>query len=58
MNKFSKEQLQPISLAEARGILGDASEDMSDAEIENLVYNLTFLARSYVQESSIYEGIQ
>lgn len=55
MNELSKEELQPISIAEARRIMGSPSQEMTDEGVENLIYNLTFIARMYVRKGSINE---
>lgn len=38
-----------MSVAEARRIMGGASDSMSNDEIEKAIYDLTAIARSYIK---------
>lgn len=40
-----------ISVSEARRIMGDLSVSLSDTEIQEIIYNLTAIARTYVRSS-------
>lgn len=38
-----------ISVHEARIIMGDGAEEMSDEEVQEAIYNLTSIARQYIK---------
>lgn len=48
MNDIGKQSLEPISISEARKVMGKAADDMTDEEIEEAIYNLTAIARSFL----------
>lgn len=49
MNDVGAQNLEPISISEARKIMGSSADDMTDKEIEEAVYNLTAIARSFLK---------
>lgn len=50
---LNSRELAPISIEEARRIMGDASLDLSNDEVQNLIYDLTFIARDYIRSSKL-----
>lgn len=48
MNDVGMQTLEPISISEARRVMGRAADDMTDEEIEEAIYNLTAIARSFL----------
>jgi len=43
--------LRLVSIAEARRIMGAQAKKMTDKEIEDAIYNLTIIARTFIQQS-------
>lgn len=47
-------ELAPLSIFEARKIIGLAGDVLSDSELENLIYDLTLIARNYIKSVPKY----
>lgn len=49
MNEQEIQSTDLISVREARMIMGDGAEEMSDEEVQEAIYNLTSIARQYIR---------
>jgi hypothetical protein len=50
--------LTPISLKEARGIMGDGAKDMSDASILTAILDFTAIARAHIRSVPKYNVLE
>jgi hypothetical protein len=51
----STDELTPIDISEARRVMGPSADHMSDTEVQDMIYNLTAIARSFVRAAQKHE---